>query len=113
MKAFFVDTKYNREVEINLDLDEYYALINCHTIDIGARKIGGKYFDIICDDNALLTENFKVSAINKNGEVMLAGNLIIVGVADENGYETPLSDDDVALIKRNINSLGMLVCEYE
>ncbi|MDA3053578.1 DUF3846 domain-containing protein [Campylobacter sp. JMF_03 NE3] len=113
IKAFFIDGKENKEIVINADLEEYYALINCHTIDIGVRKIGNKCFDIICDDNAFLYENFKVSAINKNREIMLADNLIIVGVADDNGCETSLSDDDVALIKQNINHLGMLVCEYE
>ena len=113
LKGFFIDTKENREITINPTLDSYYELIGCNTIDIVTRRIGDKLFDIVCDDEALLYDDLEFSAVDKNGAVMLCGNLLILGLADEKGYETSLSDDDIALIKQNINSHKMLICEYE
>lgn len=39
---------------INDDLEDFYREIGCSTIDIVCRKFGGLYFDVICDDEALL-----------------------------------------------------------
>ena len=40
-------------VEIKDDLDDFYRLLNCDTIDIVQRSIGGVVYEIICDDNGL------------------------------------------------------------
>ena len=51
MKMLLIDVK-NREVRMleASTLKEYYKLIGCDIIDIVQRKIAGKYYEIICDD---------------------------------------------------------------
>ena len=89
-------------VETN-GLDDYYRLMGCSVIDITQRKIAGKYYDIICDDEGLLKENSKISAITHMGQPMLVGNLIIAGEADADGNLTDLLDTDIAHIYKNIH----------
>jgi hypothetical protein len=63
-------------------------------IDISYRKIGGRYFDIILDDEGLFKPGGKVTAITTEGEPVHVGNLVICN-HDEKGHETGLSDDDI------------------
>ncbi len=84
-------------------LKDYYRLIDCSTIDIVKRKIAGKYYEIICDDEGLLKENPKISAIDDMGQPMLVGNLIIAGEANEDGNLTDLLDTDIVYIRENIH----------
>lgn len=102
MKMFLVDVK-NQTLgvrDVQPKLEEYYRLLDCDTIDIVERQVGGKYFDIICDDEGLLKENPIPSALNKKGELMLVGNLLLCH-HDNEGNETELSDKDVRLITNN------------
>lgn len=91
-----------RIVEAN-GLDDYYRLMGCSVIDITQRKIAGKYYDIICDDEGLLKENPKISAITHMGQPVLVGNLIIAGEADADGNLTDLLDTDILHLYRNIH----------
>ena len=106
MRAVFVDVKNNivREVNVN-NLEDYYSLIDCRCIDIVNREINGKSYDIVCDDEALLKNDIRLSAVDMNGNPMLNGNLIVAGEADENGELTDLTDDDITHIKGNIYKL--------
>lgn len=94
-----VENEHVSTVEIIDDdetrLEQYYKLINCSMIDIATRKIGKKYYDIVCDDCGTWKENAKISAINNLGEPQLVGNLVILGLADEEGNETSLSPEDM------------------
>lgn len=103
IKAILIDVKNNctEVVEIENTLDEYYRLIDCRCIDIVRRKIGRKYYDIICDDEGLFDESPKISAINNLGGVMLVGNLLITN-ADEEGETIGLTTDDIRYIKKRI-----------
>lgn len=65
-------------VTIPKKLESYYAAINCRCIDITRRRLDGKPFDIVCDDEALLRDNPVLSAISSTGEPMLAGNLLLL-----------------------------------
>ena len=65
-----------RTIEANLD--EYYKLLDVSTIDIVTRKIGETYYDIICDDEALLKNRPIISMIDSKCNPMLFGNLFIV-----------------------------------
>lgn len=69
------------------------------------RRINGKYFNIICDDEGLLTENPKIAAIDKNRDPMLVGNLIIAGDVDDDGGLLGLNEEDVKLINANITTI--------
>lgn len=56
MKVLLLDTDrlQPQVVETEGGLDEWYRLLRCDLIDIVSRQIGGRYFDIICDDEGLL-----------------------------------------------------------
>ena len=92
-------------VEIEKSLQSYYKILNCDCIDIVSRKIGGKEFDIICDDEGLLKDPQKISAIDVRWQPMLVGNLFIVkfdGVEDI----TSLSDDEVQHVLKNCRKIS-------
>ena len=78
MKMLLLDV-YNNKVSIvnATGLDDYYKHLGCRCIDIVRRKIGDIEVEIIVDDEGLLVENPKPSAIGANGEIMLVGNLLI------------------------------------
>ena len=81
LTAMVVDTNMNRiEVkEINDDIHDFYKIIGCECFDIARRQIGGKRYDIICDDIGLWKEDPIITAINPfNMADYLVGNLIIV-----------------------------------
>lgn len=100
MKCLLLDVKKGcRYVDVKSEdscgrLDEYYNLIGCKCIDIVSRNINGKYYDIICDDEALLKENPMPSMIDENGKISLCGNLLICN-CDDDGNEVSLLRDDL------------------
>lgn len=104
--------------KIDESLDSLYNILNCGTIDIVARKIGGKYFDIVCDDEGLFKEHPKVSAIDKNNQPMLVGNLFICN-HDSNGHLASLSENDIDMISVSFSAIyqneevrSVLVADY-
>lgn len=99
MKVFVLDTEDQsfNFVETEGGLEEWYRLLHCDLIDITERKIGGKYFDVICDDEGLFKENPIVSAVAKSGEARLVGSLAICN-HDGEGHESGLTPDDVKII---------------
>lgn len=96
MKTILLNV-YDEEVEIidiEPELDAYYAKLDCSCIDIVERKIGGKVYDVMCDDEGLFRSPQKISAINDMGEPMLVGNLMFFN-NDGAGNLTGLSEDDL------------------
>lgn len=105
LKGILVNVESNTVdvVEIENDLDTLYDVLNCRTIDIVTRKIGKKYYDIICDDEGLLINNPKISAIDDLGQPQLVGNLLIVKNKD---YDIgSLNDKDVEYIMNYIQTM--------
>ena len=104
MKMLLLDVK-NREVkmvEAN-ELDDYYRLIGCRTIDIVSRTIGDVKVEIVLDDEGALVNNPKVSAIDIDGTPMLFGNLLVAsGRVTEDGELTELTQEEVDEIMDNI-----------
>jgi len=97
MKAIYLNVYENKEseiIEFKDDLDTFYKLIQCSTIDIVQRKLGNKYYNIICDDEGALIDSPKISAVNNLGDAMLVGNLIIVGDANEDGDLLGIEDNE-------------------
>lgn len=89
---------------IPAELDAYYHILNCSTIDIVSRRIGPrgrKYYDIICDDEGLLVSPTKISAVDSIGRPMLVGNLFICS-HDAAGNEISLTDIECRRILREI-----------
>lgn len=123
MKALLLNVygDYIKVVDIEDDLHTYYRLLDCSMIEIVERKIGRKWFDVICDEEGTFQEQPKISAIDNLGRVMFVGNLLFMH-HDEEGNMTGLSDNDIKYIKDRIQLMftknhpqGYLMltqCEY-
>lgn len=123
MKMLLLDVQNDKVEVVNAGgLDDYYRLLSVDLVDIVSRKIGGEYYEIICDDEGLLKANPKISAINNLGEPMLVGSLLIAGGVDIEGNLEPLEDEDVEYVMQFIQKMytrlhpeGYLMltqCEY-
>ena len=93
-----------RVLEIKPELEEYYKLIGCDCIDIADRKIGGKWFDVMLDDEGLFREDHKISAINDMGEPMFVGNLMFFH-HDGEGNLVGLTDEDIDHLMKYIKTM--------
>ena len=95
MKTILVDVNEQcmKPVDVADKLDEFYQLLNCDTIDITERNIGGQQFSVMCDDEGLLKDGARVSALNSGGEPALVGNLMFFHT-DPNGNLVGLSEDE-------------------
>lgn len=109
MTAVFVDV-YNegriRPIRVKRDLKEYYKLLDCRTVDMPFRWIGGEQFVIICDDEGTFRQDCRPSARNGN-EVMLYGNLLVVafdGCEDIRG----LTDSEVKHVMKHVHPVGRM-----
>lgn len=109
MQVIYLNVADNQPPEarqIKDDLQTYYDLIECNAIDIMRRKIGKRYFRIIYDDEGLLVENPKISAISNLGEIRLVGNLVICSdMVTESGDLVGLSDEEAEYIRKRIEFL--------
>lgn len=94
-----VDDGTYRVKQVEDSLESYYKILKCDTIDIVTRKLHGKVFDIVCDDEALLKDRPKVSAFDSNLNRHLHGNLFITGTADAEGRLTSLTKEDIRHIR--------------
>lgn len=93
-------------IEVANELETFYKVLGCRRIDITIRRIGDRVAEIICDDEGLLVDSPKISAIDNLGQAQLAGNLLIVGRCDSEGNLTSLSADDAAYIFGKIQLLA-------
>ena len=100
------DNKAPEKLNIKDDLQSYYNLLECNTIDIIRRKIGKRYFNIVCDDEGALLDRAKISAVSNLGDIRLVGNLIIcAGDITEDGDLIGLTDDQAEYVKQHIEFL--------
>ena len=97
------------KVEIEPCLDEYYRLLNCDTIDMVDRRIGTprshRDFTIICDDNGLMYDAPKISAIDNLGKAMLVGNLLVTKCNGE-GETVGLTREEADFVMERVVHLG-------
>jgi hypothetical protein len=96
--------KGNTYVPYVLNFDNHkslYSILNCQTFTVANRKIGDKRFDIYCDDEGLLKNDFKFAASTEGGDEILAGNLFIV-TNDGEGDIKSITDKDVDMILSQI-----------
>ena len=103
----FVEAK-----EIESNLDTYYSEIGCDCIEIPERCIGGKLFNIICDEEGLLKDHPIPSAVGNGYQETIFGNLIVCGLADDDGELTGITDEDVQLIRNNIHGAATVDGEF-
>ncbi len=104
MYAIYLNVKDRKSPEIIEfvdELDTFYKLIKCDTIDIVYRRINGRYYNIICDDCGLLKKNPIISAVDEKQKPALFGNLIIAGEADFDGELMGITLEDATRLLRN------------
>ena len=103
MKVLVIDTEKLQPqiVETPGGLEEWDRLIGCRLITISYFDIAGKRYDIISDDEALLKQGGKVTAIDPEHNPLLVGNLVICNY-DGDGGEAGLTDQDIKSITENI-----------
>ena len=99
MKMLLLDVENNKLEMVEVDgLEDYYKYLNCRCIDIVRRKIGDVEVEIVCDDEGMLIDNPKPSAIDITGAVALFGNLLIEGgnvIDGELTEPTPAEIDEI------------------
>ncbi len=87
-------------------LDAYYEALDCRCIDIVRRTIGGRLFDIICDDESLLVDKPQPSAISPLGEIMMCGKLFVVQFDGKEDVQS-LTDEEIVHVFSNVVKLRM------
>lgn len=96
-------------------LEAYYAALDCTCIDIVTRRIGGRPFCIVCDDEGLLRSDPQVSALDARGRPMLVGRLFVVQDGGEGDLRS-LTDEEAAHVLLHILTLDarplLYPCEY-
>ena len=124
MKAVYIkateDGTTVKAVNLEPSLENYYRLLNCRCIDITSRRIGDRYYNIICDDEGLLKGEPIVTAINSDGDAMLVGSLLVLKCDDE-GNEIGLTAEEIREVMNHTHGFislltgeirEFLVCEY-
>ena len=112
LKAIYLhDGKFDC-LDFEDDLKVMYSLLDCETIDIVERKINGKFYDIIIDDEGLLrgkqampahamSEEFTDMFTGQITREKLYGNLLIVR-HDGHGNFKSLTDEDIDRIRQMV-----------
>ena len=108
MKGLLIDVHNAKiqEVEVS-ELDDYYKWIGCENIDITSRKVGGRIYDIICDDEGFFHEPVLVSAVDSEQNAMLVGNLIVMGNSEGDEILHGLSNEELKHLKKNLAVIGV------
>jgi len=108
MKGYLIDVENDKagtvEIKDEDHLGQFYKLIGCRCIDIAVRKVDGKLYNVVLDDEGLLVAHPVISAIDKTMHVMLAGNLILFGLADDMDL-AGIDAADVENIERNVHEV--------
>ena len=103
VKGVLLDVNTGELQVVTLDgsLQGFYEALDCSCIDIVDRTINGRTYTVVCDDEGLLKDGAKLSAVSEDNDPMLVGNLFIT-----NSEYTPdgvaladLTDDDISHIK--------------
>lgn len=96
-----VNTGSMQGTTLDGSLQGFYEALDCSCIDIVDRTINGRPYTIVCDDEGLLKDGAKLSAVSDDNDPMLVGSLFIT-----NSEYTPdgvaladLTDDDIKHIK--------------
>ena len=84
------------------ELTEYYRILNCEYIDIYRRKIGDRWYSVICDDEGALKEGAIVSAMDVQGRIAFFGNLFILSGRNDDAELHSLTDSEIANLYPNV-----------
>ena len=101
--GLLVDVENRKAEPVTLDgtLNGYYNALNCDCIDIPRRVINGVEYSIVCDDEGLMVDSPKISAIDTDNEPSLVGNLF-VAMDGGDGELRSLTEDEMHELRRHI-----------
>lgn len=85
------------------ELSAYYRALDCSCVDIVSRRIGGKRFDIVCDDEGLLKEDCRISAFDLDWQPMLCGSLFVC--KSREGELVGLTEAEIAHVLRHVRKI--------
>lgn len=85
--------------------ENFCSILGCCCTDAVQRNIGGRPFVIVCDDEALLSEAPKISAVDRSGQAHIFGSIFITGPYDRDGELTGLSEPDAAYVLSRIRKI--------
>ena len=92
-------------ITISNTLDALYNVLNCDLIDVTYLTLGEKEFCVIVDDEGLLKDSPKISAVSDTGRPVLVGNLLLVS-ADGGADFASLTPADISLIEKHIRLIA-------
>ena len=74
-------------------LSELYRIIGCDLVELVQVEVGGKFYDVYCDEEFLLKEK-PTPTLYLNAEQVLCGNLVFT-TCDENGKLGGVTEEDI------------------
>ena len=115
MKVVYLNVKKGKEpevIDIKHELNEFYKLIDCRYIDITYRKMRGKTYAVVCDDEGLLKDKPIISFLTVHPfgrNLDLVGNIVIANIKEDDLDDLP--DEDVTNIMRSRVKYGRYVSD--
>ena len=101
IRALFLDVENAKKFE-TIDIVDYYEeylkKMRIDTLDIVRRNIAGKPYQIVIDDCGALYKDRVCSCEDFQGYPALFGNIIITGLANDEGELTSLTLKDIEKI---------------
>ena len=82
-----------RFIDSSKTLSELYKIIGCDLVEVVQVEVGGKFFDVYCDEEFLLNNN-PVSTLFLSDEQILCGNLVFT-TCDEEGKLGSVTENDI------------------
>jgi len=106
MKMLLLSVEKQELIEVEASCyEDYYRLMDCDTVDVCQVLIAGVPYNIIADENACMVMNPRISAIDRDGNIMLVGSLLITGPDDMEGKFTELSEEDFSFLKKRCKKI--------
>lgn len=106
MRALILDA-FNKDVRVvdPQNLQDYYKLLKCSSVDVTNKKISDKQFNLIFDEEAELLETHRPSAMDDYGQAVLFNNLIIAGEGSFEGDFKDITDEEIEYVKKYIHTV--------
>ncbi len=99
-----VEQNFAKIVTVPDELPEYYNLLNCQYIDIYRRKVGDRWYTVVCDDEGALKVDAIVSGVDTQGRIAFYGNLLILSGRADDAELHSLTDSEIDNLIPNIST---------
>jgi hypothetical protein len=108
MVGYLVDVEHDNcgtvEIREGKHLEDMYRLIGCRCIDITVRRVSGRPYNIVCDDEGLLRDDPTVSAMGTDMRPQLVGNLLLFGIAPDMDTRS-LTDEEMGEVDEAVREV--------